>query len=125
MIQYPAANPNTPPLKWDKSAVFIWGHPDHAATNPKIYRASVAKAEFTRSHTDYIHGSYDGTRPSWQSGKGVKLPQGSIDVFMRGQFLYKLINDTWVCVYQPDSPAGWEYVNGNLTVRELRDSIDW
>lgn len=123
MIQYPAANPNTPPLAWDKSAVFIWGHPDHAATNPKIYRASVAKSRFTSRHTDHIWGY--SRHPDWQSGKGIKMPQLDIDNFMRGEFLYKLINNVWVCVYQPDSPAGYEYVNGNLTVRELRDSIEW
>ena len=126
MIQYPAANAGTPPLEWDKSAVFIWARQGEKVSHPKIYRASVAKSRFTSSHRDIIYRWDGGTRHYWEAGKGIPMPQSDADSFLKfSDYLYKLIDDVWVCVFQPDSPAGFEFIQGNLTVRELRDSIDW
>ena len=124
--KYPAVNPNTPPLEWVNSAAFIWASPGYKVSNPTLRRQSAAKTYFTTHHTDmWPYFDEDKQRKYWNSNQGIPMPEKLVERFLMDPYLYKMIDNVWKCIYQPDSAAGHQFMLGNLTVRELRDSIEW
>lgn len=81
----------------------------------KTYRRTHAKSKFSSEH-------------NWRDHNRDKITNELVrpDSFMESDKLYKLGSDgLWHCIFEPDSDAGWEFVRGNISVRELRDSIPW
>lgn len=91
------------------------------ASLPTFYRRPHAKSQFTKSH-DWYDRSYSG----WRDPKTGELTEVGQKYFLEGDSLYKIGSDgKFYCIFEPDSEAGWEFINGHMTVRELRDSIPW
>lgn len=81
----------------------------------QTYRRPHAKSYFTKEY-------------QWTDRQRDKITNELMrpDIFLQGYKLYKLgQNGLWHCIFEPDSEAGFEFIKGNITVREFRDSIPW
>lgn len=89
----------------------------------KVYGVGPAKAKFTR---DYHQAGY--WRSTWESGAGKVMEPDMIKYWKNNCLIYKLSpvgGAGWQAIFDPISPLGDEYVNGNLTTKEIRDLIPW
>lgn len=105
MVIFEAVAGSEEPIVFDQT-YYIFHRPGPGKVCwPKAYSRTTAKSLFTRKFDHWVE-------------KDRSLILGT-------SYIYKLVDQEWVCIFNPDSPAGHEYIEGRLTQRELRDTIDW
>ena len=103
--------------------VYLFADRYMKGSSPKMYNVGPAKAKFTR---DYHQAGY--WRSPWEPGAGTVMRPDMIKYWKNNHLIYKLSpvgGSGWEAIFDPISPLGDEYVNGNLTTKEIRDLIPW
>lgn len=108
----------TNPRTWElKMNIYIFISEESTYQSiPKLYREPVAKSRFTRDFKYYDEHLRDSTG-------AIKYEH--IEYVKRHASIFKNVNGEWHLVFETHSRAMDAFIEGHISVRELRDSIDW